>query len=215
MAHRRCGAQLQKYLEELLSARLAELVTGRVNHILGDAEHAVHHLKVLAFEVVRADDERNQLVHMSFELISEIDRRVNDHRRKRRQTRAHKAGNGARLSVIQVSGAEGQDVVSRHEQTQQFGHLHSAGSNGRLFVEDVLVNNVAEDFLRVGLDIALHAEDNVVKLAERLFLQSRLERKVVDVLKDGFHQFVGVLFYDVASGLARRSLREKVERDHN
>lgn len=61
--------------------------------------------------------------------------------------------------------------VSLNIESKQLADLEGPVCDGRLFVKDVLVDNLAQNFLGVRLDLSLYAHDQVVELVEALLFE--------------------------------------------
>ena len=68
------------------------------------------------------------------------------------------------------------------------------------FVQNVLVDDLFENALGIGLDLSFDTNNQVVKLVETLFFEMSLQRELFQIFKDLLNEFSGVLADNVTSG---------------
>jgi len=65
-----------------------------------------------------------------------------------------------------VTNDQRQDEVSLHIKAKQLADLKRAMSDCGFFVQDVLVDDLLENALGIGLDLSFNTDNQVVKLVE-------------------------------------------------
>ena len=126
---------------------------------LGDQEYSFEYLWVLVVEEISFANKSNQFIHEAFKLIRIFLSAMMNNGAKGAQTAGDEPWQVSALCVVQMRYHKWQKEISLHIATKQLSNFVCSGSYLRLFVQNILVNDIFQDLVAMWFDFVLSADD--------------------------------------------------------